>query len=50
MVEKQLLHAQQVSVQLFDAIEAASLIAPGKTEEQLNAAVCSLAQHDFGIY
>jgi len=50
MVEEKLLHAQQVSIQLFDAIEAARLIVPGKTEEQLNAAVCSLAEKEFGIH
>jgi Metallopeptidase family M24 len=44
-----LLHAQNISLQLFNAIEKSNLVVPGKTEEQLNAEVCSLAQMKFGI-
>jgi hypothetical protein len=44
-----LLHAQGISLQLFNAIEESNLVVPGKTEEQLNAEVCSLAQTKFGI-
>ena len=49
MERDNLLHAQNISIRLFNAIEASNLIAPGKTEEQLNAEVCNLAQLKFGI-
>ena len=49
MINEKLRHAQDISIQLFKAIEEKNLIVPGKTEEQLNAEVCSLAEVGFGI-
>lgn len=49
MERKKLIHAQDVSLQFFHAIEENNLIAPGKTEEQLNFEVCDLALSEFGI-
>jgi hypothetical protein len=49
MVRQKLLHAQDISIQLFEAIEASNLIVAGKTEDQLNAEVCDLALKEFGI-
>jgi Xaa-Pro aminopeptidase len=48
-MERQLTYAQNVSVQLFKAIGEKNLILPGKTEQQLNAEVCELAEKSFGI-
>lgn len=48
MTEK-LLHAQDVSIQFFKAIEENNLIIAGKSEEQLNSEVCDLALKKFGI-
>lgn len=48
-MERQLSHAQDVSIELFKAIEDRKLITPGKTEEQLNSEVCDLAARKFGI-
>ena len=49
MTKERLIHAQDVSIQLFKAIEEKKLITPGKTESQLNEEVCSLALKEFGI-
>ena len=49
MVEEKLINAQNISLRLFPAIEAANLVVAGKSEQQLNAEVCDLAQKDFGI-
>jgi len=49
MERKKLIHAQDVSLQFFNAIEENNLIAPGKTERQLNFEVCDLALKEFGI-
>jgi Xaa-Pro aminopeptidase len=49
MTRENLLHAQNVSIELFKAIEENNLIFAGKTEEQLNAEVCDLALKKFGI-
>jgi Xaa-Pro aminopeptidase len=49
MTRQQLLHAQDLSIQLFNAIEGNKLIVPGKTEAQLSEEVCSLALQEFGI-
>jgi len=49
MIREKLINAQDVSIQLFKAIEESKLIAPGKTEAQLNEEVCSLALKEFGI-
>jgi Xaa-Pro aminopeptidase len=49
MTKEKLLNAQYISIQLFKAIEEHSLIAVGKSEEQLNAEVCDLALKGFGI-
>lgn len=34
---------------LFDAVEAAGLIAPGKTERALNDEICAFARERFGV-
>ena len=49
MTKEKLLNAQYISIQFFKAIEQNNLIAPGKSEEQLNAEVCELALKGFGI-
>ena len=49
MTREKLLHAQNISIELFDSIEQCNLISVGKTEEQLNAEVCDLASKKFGI-
>jgi methionine aminopeptidase len=49
MVSEKLRYAQDISIQLFNAIEEKNLIVAGKTEEQLNAEVCCLAEVGFGI-
>lgn len=49
MQRAKLLHAQNVSVQLFRAIEDRGLIKAGKTEAELNTEVADLAFRKFGI-
>jgi len=49
VVREKLIHAQNISIELFNAIEENNLIVPGKTEEQLNTEVCDLAFQKFGI-
>jgi len=49
MTRQQLLNAQDVSIQLFKAIEEHGLIVPGKTEAALNEDIASLALDAFGI-
>ena len=49
MERDKLLHAQDVSLALFSAVEQGNLIKPGKTEAQLNAEICDLALRKFGI-
>jgi Xaa-Pro aminopeptidase len=49
MTKEKLLHAQNISIQLFNAIEENNLIVAGKSEEQLNTEVCDLALNKFGI-
>ncbi len=45
----QLEAAEARGMALFDAIEAAGLIAPGKTEKQLDDEIYILAKRDFGV-
>jgi hypothetical protein len=49
MTRQRLTHAQDISIQLFKAIEDNHLIVAGKSELQLNAEVCELALSKFGI-
>lgn len=49
MTKEKLLHAEKISIQLFNAIEENNLIIAGKSEEQLCAEVCDLALQKFGI-
>jgi Xaa-Pro aminopeptidase len=49
MEKEKLHHAQLTSIEFFKAIEENNLIAPGKSEEQLNSEICYLAQVKFGI-
>ena len=49
MTKGRLLNAQNVSIQLFEAIERSNLLTAGKSEEQLNSEVCELASKRFGI-
>jgi len=49
MVKRKLENAQNISIQLFKAIEENNLIVAGKSEEQLNSEVCGLALNKFGI-
>ena len=47
--KEKLLFAEKNAIQLFEAIEKNNLIVAGKSEQQLNAEVSSLAQQKFGI-
>jgi Xaa-Pro aminopeptidase len=49
MTREKLLHAQNISLQFFKAIEDNHLMVAGKAEEQLSFEVCELAQKKFGI-
>ncbi len=49
MTKKNLEHAEQITIKLFDAVEKSNLIIPGKSEAQLSAEVCDLAFEKFGI-
>jgi Xaa-Pro aminopeptidase len=44
-----LLHAEAQADQLFDAIEANGLIAPGRTEKEIEQDVYALAERAFGV-
>jgi Xaa-Pro dipeptidase len=44
-----LVAAEKKALALFDAIEAASLVAPGKTEKELDDEIYELARRDFGV-
>jgi Xaa-Pro dipeptidase len=44
-----LIAAEQRGFALFDAIEAAGLVAPGKSEKQLDDEIYILAKRDFGV-
>jgi Xaa-Pro aminopeptidase len=45
----ELLAAEQKAMALFDAIEAAGLIAPGKTERMVDQEIYELAETAFGV-
>lgn len=49
MIREKLVNAQNISIELFKAIEENNLIIAGKSEEQLNSEVCDLALKKFGI-
>ena len=49
MTKEKLLHAQNVTLQIFEAVEKNNLIIPGKSEEQLSKELCDLALEKFGI-
>ena len=49
MTGEKLVNAQDISIQLFKAIEENNLIVAGKSEQQLNAEICELALKRFGI-
>jgi Xaa-Pro aminopeptidase len=49
MTRAKLLHAQDTTLQIFEAVEKNQLIVPGKTEAQLSREVCDLAFEVFGI-
>ena len=49
MERDKILHAQEISLELFRAMEKGNLIRPGKTEGELNAEICELALRSFGI-
>ncbi len=44
-----LLQAEKIAGQLFDKVLADNIIAAGKTEKEINDAILSLAERDFGI-
>src|SRR5687767_7627632 len=48
MTKEILLHAQEISIQFFKAIEDNNLIIDGKSEQQPSAEVCDLAWKKFG--
>jgi len=49
MTKEHLIHAQDVSIQFFKAIEDNKLIVAGKTESQLNEEISDLGLKEFGI-
>jgi methionine aminopeptidase len=49
MTKEKLLHAQNITLQIFEAVEKNNLIIPGKSEEQLSKELCDLALEKFGI-
>ncbi len=49
MTKTKLLHAEKVTIQLFEAVEQNNLIIAGKTEAQLRLEVADLALEKFGI-
>ena len=49
MTKEHLIHAQDVSIQFFKAIENNKLIVAGKTESQLNEEISDLGLKEFGI-
>ncbi len=44
-----LLAAEKQALALLDAVEAAGLIAPGRTEREIDKAIHALAERDFGV-
>lgn len=50
MTNEKLLHAQQVTLQLFEAVEKCGLIKPGKTDRQLADEITALAAEQFGLH
>lgn len=44
-----LLHAQEITVELFDTVEKNGLIVPGKSEKKLSDEIVELALTQFGI-
>lgn len=49
MTKTKLFNAQNVAIELFDAVEKNNLIVAGKTEQQLSSEVAGLALQKFGI-
>ena len=49
MTREKLLYAENITIQLFDAVEKSNLIIPGKLESQLSLEVCNLASKKFGL-
>ena len=49
MTKSKLLHAQQKTIELFNAVEQANLIVAGKSEAQLASEIADLAFKKFGI-
>lgn len=49
MPKEKVLHAQNISIEFFHAIEESNLLIAGKSEVQLNLEVCDLALKQFGI-
>ncbi len=49
MIKAKLSHAQEITIQLFGAVEKNHLIIAGKSEAQLSAEITALAVEKFGI-
>ncbi len=49
MTKTKLQHAEQITIEIFDAVERNNLIVAGKSEAQLSAEVCDIAVQKFGI-
>lgn len=49
MAKIKLDHAENITIEIFNAVEKANLIIAGKSEAQLSAEVCNLATEKFGI-
>ena len=49
MTLQKLKNAENITIQLFEAVEKSNLIVAGKSEAQLSMEVCNLASEKFGI-
>ena len=49
MTREKLMYAENITIQLFDAVEKTNLIIPGKSEAQLSLEVCNIAAEIFSI-
>ena len=49
MTKTKLLHAEKISLQLFEMVVKNNLIVAGKSEEQLNTEIYKLGTNEFGI-
>lgn len=49
MTKTKLLHAEKITIELFEAVKDNKLFISGKSEAQLSAEVCDVALNKFGL-